>query len=561
MDPELATETGRDRRRIPFDDQVEIDGCVAHQQIADCSAHDVDTERLTEAGQQGLGGRQCPQAVQELGRGGNVHRRIFAPSADSMGCLMSSPRSRRWLRRGLVAVAILLLAAGGAVAFVLLHAPGNVSHPSVEFTSPTTSSTTTRPPPPKRRVVVDNFEWPRYGYDAGRTRFFAGAPNIHPPLHVGWRFQDYALIEFPPVIFGKTLYILDDDGSAKAIDKRNGHKLWERKLGTLAAASPAIGVHEGLVFFPLLSVNRNAGQVPGNGRIVALSMKTGRVVWSKVIAPGTESSPLVWGTTLYLGDQSGTIYSLRARDGHQNWTYKATGAVKGGLAWADGIVYFGDYAGRAYALNASNGHQQWAVTTEGSQFGFGSGNFYSTPAVAFGRVYMGNTDGRVYSFAAHTGSLGWATGTGAYVYASAAVQDVPGLGPTVYVGSYDGNMYAFDARSGAIRWTYNAGGKISGSATIVAGVLYFSDLGSRTTIGLDVRTGRKVFSFPDGAFNPVIADPGAIYLSGYSMIYQMLPGPRPIRPRRPAGAAAAAAHVRSVKKPRTSGKSSKNARK
>ena len=75
---------------------------------------------------------------------------------------------------------------------------------------------------------------------------------------------------------------------------------------------------------------------------------------------------------------------------------------------------------------------------------------------------MGNTDGRVYSFAARTGQLAWATGTGAYVYASPAVEDTPGLGPTVYIGSYDGNMYAFNAQSGAVRWTHNAGGKISG---------------------------------------------------------------------------------------------------
>ena len=84
--------------------------------------------------------------------------------------------------------------------------------------------------------------------------------------------------------------------------------------------------------------------------------------------------------------------------------------------------------------------------------------------------------------------------------------DIPGLGPTVYVGSYDGNFYAFNAQSGAIRWTHAAGGKISGSATIVGDVVYFSDLGTKTTAGLDVRTGHQVFSFPDGAFNPVIAD-------------------------------------------------------
>jgi outer membrane protein assembly factor BamB len=129
----------------------------------------------------------------------------------------------------------------------------------------------------------------------------------------------------------------------------------------------------------------------------------------------------------------------------------------------------------------------------------------------------------VYSFAARTGQLAWATGTGAYVYASPAVADLPGLGPTVLLGSYDGNFYAFNAQSGAVRWSHPSGGRISGSATIVGKVVYYSDLGSKSTIGLDTRSGRQVFSFSDGAFNPVIADSGAIYMSGYGEIYQMLP--------------------------------------
>jgi outer membrane protein assembly factor BamB len=378
---------------------------------------------------------------------------------------------------------------------------------------------------PKKPPVVDNFSWPRYGYDAGRTHFLPAAKVPEPPLHVGWTFEDYALLEFPPVIDQNTLYLLDDDGSAKAIDKRTGRKLWETKVGTLAAASPALGIPQGLMYVALLSTNASAEQTqaPGNGLLAALSMKTGKIVWSKPIPAGTESSPLAWANSLYFGDQSGTLYSLNAATGKLNWTYQASGAIKGGPALSNGVLYFGDYEGRAYAVNASNGDQIWAVNTNGADLGFGSGNFYSTPAVAFGRVYMGNTDGRVYSFAKSTGQLAWATGTGAYVYASAAVADVPGLGPTVYLGSYDGNFYAFNAQSGAIRWTHPAGGKISVSATIVGNVVYYSDLGSRSTAGLDLRTGRQVFGFPDGAFNPVVADAGAIYLSGYSKLYEMLP--------------------------------------
>jgi outer membrane protein assembly factor BamB len=420
-------------------------------------------------------------------------------------------------------VAVLLLALGGTVAVILLHSPGNVSHPNLSFTHTTTT------PPEKKPVVVNNFEWPRYGFDAERTRVFA-AKGLGPPLRVGWTFEDFALLEFPPVMYQNTLYVIDDNGSAKAINKLNGHLLWERKVGSLAAASPALGVGQQLVFIPLLSVNPNAGQNPGNGRLLALSIKTGRVVWSFNVPPGTESSPLAFGSNVYFGDQNGTMYALRARDGHTLWTYHASGAIKGGPALSNGILYFGDYAGRAYALNSSNGHQVWAASTNGARFGFGSGNFYSTPAVAFGRVYMGNTDGRVYSFAARTGQLAWATGTGAYVYASAAVADVPGLGPTVYLGSYDGNFYAFNAQSGSIRWSHSAGGKISGSPTIVGDVIYFSDLGSKTTLGLNVRTGQQLFSFPDGAFNPVIADFSAIYLAGYSKLYQLLPNRTARRP-------------------------------
>jgi outer membrane protein assembly factor BamB len=103
------------------------------------------------------------------------------------------------------------------------------------------------------------------------------------------------------------------------------------------------------------------------------------------------------------------------------------------------------------------------------------------------------------------------------------VADIPGIGPTVYEGSYDRNFYAFDARSGSVRWSHAAGGRISGSATILGNIVYYSDLGSKTTTGLDARTGRQVFVFPDGAFNPVVADYSTVYMTGYTMLYQMIP--------------------------------------
>ena len=452
--------------------------------------------------------------IARLAGGGG--RPAVGPAATTMAAM---PRllPRRWLWRGFLAAAVVLVALGVAAAAVLLHKPGNVSHPNVQFTPPTTATPVARRPP---RRTVDDFQWPWYGFNDGRTRFFAAPPGLRPPLRVGWIYDGRALLEFPPSIYHRTMFLLDDGGTAAAVSLRTGRVLWHRQAGTLAAATPAVAAAAGVVLMPVLSTH---GHRPGAGQFVALTMRTGRIVWRRPVGAGSESSPLVSGQTVYYGDGAGNLYARNVRTGHLYWTYHASGAIKGGPALVGGVLYFGDYAGRAYAVRAVNGRQIWAVGTAGAHFGFGSGEFYATPAVAYGRVYMGNTDGRVYSFGARNGALAWATGTGGYVYASAAVADPRGLGPTVYVGSYDGSLYAFNARSGAVRWRHAGGGRISGSATVVGDVVYYSDLGAKTTTGLDAVTGAPVFSFGDGAFTPVIADQHAIYLVGYSRIYQLLP--------------------------------------
>lgn len=425
------------------------------------------------------------------------------------------------LRRGLVAVAGLLLALGVAVVVLALSSSGGARHlrgPVVQIAQSPPAPTPTPPPPPppprKPRGSRPDLPWPFYGYDLTRTRFFPHGGRLDPPFRVGWKFADYALLEFPPVIYDNTLYFQDYDGSAKAVKTTNGRVIWQRKLGTLAAASPALDLRHKLVFFPLLSETPGA-RVGGNGLVAALSMTTGRIVWRHSLPAGSESSPLVHGLSVFLGDQGGTVYSFRTYDGHLNWTFHASGAVKGGVAFAHDTIYFGDYGSHVYAVNAADGREVWSATAGGS--------IYSTPAVAFGRVYLGDEGGGVDAYWANSGAQAWRASTGAYVYASPAVAVVPGLGPTVYIGSYDGNLYAYDAYSGGVRWSHPAGGRIDGSATVVGNVVYYSDLGLNRTAGVNFRTGRQVFSFPDGEFTPVITDGKVVFLIGYSTIYQMLP--------------------------------------
>jgi outer membrane protein assembly factor BamB len=418
------------------------------------------------------------------------------------------------LRRGLVAVAGLLLAIGVAVVVLVLTSSASHRRRQAVEAAHTVVTPTPPPPPPKPPPRPTDDAWPLYGYNLARTRFVPQGRKLDPPFRIGWRYRDHSLLEFPPVIFHNTLYFQDADGRAKAVNSMTGRMLWLRKVGTLAAASPALDMRHKLAFFTELSASPGA-RSPGNGRIVAVKMKTGKVAWSHSLPPGSESSPLVHGLSVFLGDQGGTVYSFRTYDGHLNWTFHAGGSVKGGVAFAHNTIYFGDYGGHFYAVNAADGREIWSASAGAS--------VYSTPAVAFGRVYFGNTGGGVRALWASSGATAWSTSTGSYVYSSPAIADVPGLGPTVYIGSYDGTFYAYNAYSGGVRWSHPAGGRIDGSATVLGHVVYYSDLGSNSTTGLQLRTGRPVFSHRDGEFSPVITDGKVVFLIGYSTIYQMIP--------------------------------------
>jgi outer membrane protein assembly factor BamB len=411
---------------------------------------------------------------------------------------------RRWL-----ALLALLVVAGLALGGYLYarHRTGSIYHPHARFVPESNPSLPRRGP--------ERFAWPIYGYTKDHTRYYPAPASLRPPFKRAWARGGSALREFPPVLSENRIFQLTDDGVLSAIDKYDGKYLWKRRLGTLSAASPAVSGNT--VYATVLS------RAPGveEGRVAALDVASGALRWSRMLSSRSESSPLLDRGRLYFGSENGTVYALEASDGRIVWTYHAAGAVKASPTLKDGVLYFGDYSGHVQAISEQTGRQLWLAGSEGALFG--SGTFYSTAAVVYGRVFLGNTDGRVYAYDASSGRLDWAYQTGDYVYASPAVTNAPGLGPTIYLGSYDGNFYALNARTGHVEWSYDAGGKISGSATIIGRVVYFSDLGTHRTYGLGISTGRVAFTMGTGAFDPVISDASHIYLTGSSGLYDLSP--------------------------------------
>ena len=145
-------------------------------------------------------------------------------------------------------------------------------------------------------------------------------------------------------------------------------------------------------------------------------------------------------------------------------------------------------------------------------------------AVANGRVYAGRDDGTVYALDQRTGKYSWSHETGGPVYGSPAVADVPGTaGPTVYIGSYDKHLYAIDALEGKVRWRYDVGGEVPGTAVVVGHTVYTSSFDTGKSIGVDVRTRKKVFSFASPGYTPMVSDGKSLYLVGYYSVHRFDP--------------------------------------
>ena len=409
------------------------------------------------------------------------------------------------------AVALALLATGTAIAILQLGGK-NVRDESQPAT-PSPVTTAPKPKPAVRKPAQPVADWKTYGFDSKRTHAVPGI-GLRPPYRRLWAIHDSTFFEFPPVVSHDRLYIGTHGGRVLALDARTGQILWQRGFGRCIAASPAV---KGRVVYVAL-MGRAPCTEDGGGGVVALDSASGRTRWRASVGV-VESSPLVARHTVYVGSWDHHVYALDAQTGRVRWRFQTGDRVKGGVALARGAVYVGSYDERMYALDAATGALRWS--SEG-------GRFYATPAVAYGKVYAGATNGVIYAYGADTGRLAWSSATGSYVYGAAAVWR-----GTVYVGSYDHSFYALDAQTGRRRWSQDVGHPISGAPTVLDGLVYFSTCGScsqfesdaqaRRSYAVDARTGRFVWSFPDGEYSPLVSDGRRVYLMGFTTLYGFAP--------------------------------------
>ena len=87
-------------------------------------------------------------------------------------------------------------------------------------------------------------------------------------------------------------------------------------------------------------------------------------------AKAVYGQPTVVAGRLFLGVDTGAVYSIDAATGCSYWSYQAEAPVRSAVSIGPGktpgesLAYFGDLKGNVYALNAATGEQVWKMAVE-----------------------------------------------------------------------------------------------------------------------------------------------------------------------------------------------------
>ena len=340
-------------------------------------------------------------------------------------------------------------------------------------------------------------QWPIYGVNPARTQAHSGI-RIRPPFRVVWRREMGSLLEFPAVVWNGVAYANTIRGWLRALDMRNGHVLWRKRVGSRMASSPGTDPKRGLLVTTSMS--------PGYVKVI--SMKTGQVRW-RFYTGRAEPSPVVRNGLAYFGAANGNVYALDLDRRRVRWVFHGGVKITGSPALSGKRVFIGDYAGRVFALSARTGRVVWR--------GSAGSRVYGTIAVSRGRVFAPSVFSGLSALSARNGRLLWRIPVGAYLYSSPGVYR-----GRVYFGAYTGNVYCASASSGRILWSRPAGGHVSGAVEIVDGLVYAASFGNRIT-AWNWRTGRTVWRFSSGRYVPISGNAGRLLVHGTKTIWAVEP--------------------------------------
>lgn len=260
--------------------------------------------------------------------------------------------------------------------------------------------------------IADNYPWLRYDVN-----------QKFPQVQELWKIHDVSNIVAGFARSGSTAYYTTASGSLKAISLKNGKVKWTRDFPGKIFSTPAV-YGKTLVF----------GCTDGN--IYAVSASNGRTLWSYSASKSVLSSPVIFDGKVYVGASDGVFRALSLTDGSLVWEYRDVEGFVECRPYVDSVqVVFGTWANRLYSLDTATGELQWVWSCSKPSRMYSPAATY--PVKANGRIFVAVPDRRVYAIDATTGKQLF------YVAGGREAVGISEDGATVFVKTMFHHSYAF----------------------------------------------------------------------------------------------------------------------
>ncbi|HAT6333038.1 TPA: outer membrane protein assembly factor BamB [Legionella pneumophila] len=214
-----------------------------------------------------------------------------------------------------------------------------------------------------------------------------------------WQNKVSAEVLAPPAISHQKVIAKTIDGKVYAIDAVNGKQLWVADHGApslvlKASSSPIIVDDLVLVGF-------------SDGKLDALELQTGRLIWQRSIAYGTgasdverlvdiDSDPIISNNVAYLATYQGYVGALSLSNGQFIWRKPAS--VYKNMLLSHNNLYFTDSNDVLWSLNSSTGQVNWKQTSLKARG-------LTAPALVGGNLAVGDKTGYLHILSTQTGEL------------------------------------------------------------------------------------------------------------------------------------------------------------
>lgn len=214
-----------------------------------------------------------------------------------------------------------------------------------------------------------------------------------------WQNKVSAEVLAPPAISRQRVIAKSIDGKVYAFDAVTGKQLWSVDHGApslvlKASSSPIVVDNMVLIGF-------------SDGKLDAIDLESGRIIWQRSIAYGTGASdvdrlvdidadPIIKGNVAYLGTYQGYVGALSLTDGQFLWRKPAS--IYKNMIINKNNLYYTDSHDVVWSLDRNSGQVIWKQTGLKARG-------LTEPSIVKGNLVVGDKTGYLHILSTQTGEL------------------------------------------------------------------------------------------------------------------------------------------------------------